>query len=63
MTSIELKHELSKFLILRGTEGFTKLVSDAIDETGPHDHQSIAVTRIKFAAKFAALSSLNLTER
>jgi hypothetical protein len=63
MKAIELKEELSKFLREKGTESFTKLVSDSIDEAGPHDYQSIAVTRINFAAKFAALSSLNLTER
>jgi len=63
MKAIELKEELSKFLIDKGTESFAKLVSDSIDEAGPHHSYSIFTTRIKFMEKFSALTLLNLTER
>ena len=59
MKAIELKEHLSEYLRNNGTESFTKLVSDAIDEVGAHHHMSIAVTRINFESKFKALSKLD----
>lgn len=63
MKAIELKEELSKFLREKGTEAFTKIVSDSINECGAHNNQSIHMTRMNFSKKFESLSKLELTER
>ena len=63
MKATELKEQLSKFLREKGTESFTKLVSDSINETGAHNGNSIDATRNNFIKKFTALSKLNLTEQ
>jgi hypothetical protein len=63
MKALEIKEILSEYLRQNGTERFTKLISDAIDETGAHNKQSIHSTREKFVKKFIALSEFNLTER
>ena len=62
MKALELKELLSDYLRKNGTEAFTKIVSDAIDETGAHK-STIADTRNKFEKKFKFLSDINLTER
>lgn len=63
MKAIEIKQILSNFLKENGTEKFTKLISDAIDETGVVNSQCIDNTRTNFVNKFKILSELNLTER
>ncbi len=63
MKALEIKEILSEYLKKNGTESFTKLISDAIDETGAHNKQSIHSTRENFTKKFIALSELNLIDR
>jgi len=63
MKAIEIKKILSDYLRENGAERFTKLISDAIDETGAHNSQSINSTRDNFTKKFIALSKLGLTVR
>ena len=63
MKAIEIKEVLSKYLKENGTESFTKLVSDSIDESAANNGDSISFTRENFLKKFDALSKLNLTER
>ena len=63
MKAIEIKEILSEYLRQNGTERFTKLVSDSIDEAGANNSQSIHATRENFTKKFTALTKLNLTER
>jgi len=62
MKALEIKKILSDYLKQNGTESFTKLVSDSIDESVPNG-LCIHKTRENFAKKFQALSDLNLTER
>jgi len=64
MKAREIKEVLTEYLQQNGTESFTKLVSDAIDEAGANKHhESIHLTRQNFVKKFTALSNLHLTER
>ena len=63
MKAIELKKILSEFLQENGTERFVKVISDSIDEAGPHNSESIHTCRENVVKKLTAHNKLNLTER
>jgi hypothetical protein len=63
MKAIEIKEVLSEYLRQNGTERFTKLVSDSIDEATAHNGESIASCRENVVKKLIALNELNLTDR
>ena len=63
MKAIEIKKVLSDYLKQNGTERFTKLISDSIDEAGPHNNESINMCRENVVKKLLAYNKLLLTER
>ena len=60
MKALKLKEHLSEYLRNNGTEDFTKLVSDAIDEAAPNKKiTGTFFTRKNFVARFNRLTRFN----